>query len=335
MDSATHLMMGIGLAGLAQLDPVVAASPAATGAVLTATVIGSLAPDSDTVLRLKNNHFYVRHHRGLSHALPFVAIWAGVAAATAWLCFGFDAIAWPVLLAWSLLAVGLHIFVDLFNAYGTQALRPFHRRWLAWHVIPIFDPVIFGAHVLALLAWLAGVDAPGIWFGAMYGVLVIYYAVRVMTYFTIKNKLRYHDAANRYDCRYQLVPTVYLWRWHIVKCSADGRFRSGEWQAGHVHWTEVLTPAHGAAVDATARLPEVVTFRELVGPYACPLAEPFGDGYEIQWLDVRHRHRKQYPFVTVVRLDSSFAVVETYIGWINESRLERKWNSEMRWRSME
>ncbi len=335
MDSATHLVMGIGLAGLAQLDPAVAASPAATGAVMTATVIGSLAPDTDTVLRLRSNHVYVRHHRGLSHALPFLALWTGVAAATAWLCFGFEALAWHIVLAWSLLAVGLHVFVDLFNAYGTQALRPFHQRWIAWHIMPIFDPVIFTAHVLALLAWLVGVDSPGIWFAAVYGFLVLYYAIRVMTYFTLKNKLRHHDSANRYDCRYQLVPTVYLWRWHIVKCSADGRFHCGEWRFGKLHWTELLTPAHGSAVAATATIPEVVTFRELVGPYACPLCESSADGYEIQWIDVRNRHRKQYPFVAVIRLDQTLAVMETYIGWINETRLERKWNTEMTWRSME
>ena len=75
MDSGTHLVMGLGLAGLASIDPVVASDQTLYAAVLIGTVVGSQAPDLDGLLRLKSNAAYIRNHRGVSHSIPAVAIW--------------------------------------------------------------------------------------------------------------------------------------------------------------------------------------------------------------------------------------------------------------------
>jgi len=45
MDTGTHFAMGIGLFGLAHLDPAVASHPVTAQAVLLGTVLGSQAPD--------------------------------------------------------------------------------------------------------------------------------------------------------------------------------------------------------------------------------------------------------------------------------------------------
>lgn len=37
----------------------------------------------------------------------------------------------------------LHVFVDIFNSYGTQALRPISNKWIQLGVINTFDPIIF------------------------------------------------------------------------------------------------------------------------------------------------------------------------------------------------
>ncbi len=65
MDTGTHVVMGIAIGGLATLDPVVTSSPAMAQAVMVGAIIGSQAPDFDTVLKLKNNAVYIRNHRGL------------------------------------------------------------------------------------------------------------------------------------------------------------------------------------------------------------------------------------------------------------------------------
>lgn len=70
MDTGTHLVIGLGLAGLSQIDPSVSADSAATTAVFIGTVIGSQIPDVDGLLRFKGNATYIRNHRGRSHSLP-------------------------------------------------------------------------------------------------------------------------------------------------------------------------------------------------------------------------------------------------------------------------
>ena len=75
MDTGTHIVMGIALGGLALADPVVASSTLTTTAVIAGTIIGSQAPDIDTVLKLRNNAVYIRHHRGITHSIPAVILW--------------------------------------------------------------------------------------------------------------------------------------------------------------------------------------------------------------------------------------------------------------------
>ena len=53
MDTATHFAMGIGLFGLAHLDPTLSSQPETAQAILVGTVIGSQAPDFDGLSRLR------------------------------------------------------------------------------------------------------------------------------------------------------------------------------------------------------------------------------------------------------------------------------------------
>ena len=41
----------------------------------TTLIAGSLIPDGDTVLKLKNNATYISHHRGITHSIPFTILW--------------------------------------------------------------------------------------------------------------------------------------------------------------------------------------------------------------------------------------------------------------------
>ena len=75
MDTGTHIVMGAALAGLSMADPVIVAEPATMIAVFAGVVIGSLIPDVDTILKLRNNAIYIRHHRGITHSIPAVLIW--------------------------------------------------------------------------------------------------------------------------------------------------------------------------------------------------------------------------------------------------------------------
>ena len=75
MDTGTHFVMGIALGGLATLDPVVVDGSVTAQAVLVGTILGSQAPDIDTILKLRNNAVYIRNHRGITHSIPAVLLW--------------------------------------------------------------------------------------------------------------------------------------------------------------------------------------------------------------------------------------------------------------------
>lgn len=140
--------MGIALGGLATLDPTVSANTATMDAVMIGVMAGSLAPDLDTVLKLRNNAQYIRNHRGITHSIPAVILWPLlIVLILSLLLPGANLLH---LWMWTFAGVIIHVFVDIFNAYGTQALRPFTNKWIALGVINTFDYVIFSAHVLAI-----------------------------------------------------------------------------------------------------------------------------------------------------------------------------------------
>src|SRR5690625_1053177 len=168
MDTGTHVVMGIALGGLATLDPVVANDPALYNAVLIGTIVGSQAPDFDTILKLKNNAVYIRNHRGLTHSIPAVIFWGLLISLVLYMFV--PEISFLHLWLWTFLAVIVHVFVDIFNSYGTQALRPFSHKWIALGFINTFDPYIFFLHVAGIIAWVLGANR-GTTFLMIYGVI--------------------------------------------------------------------------------------------------------------------------------------------------------------------
>src|SRR5262249_53362929 len=78
MDTGTHFVFGLGLGGLAMVDPVISSHAYGPVASLLGTVAGSNAHDLDSLLRLKSNADYIKNHRGLSHSFPAIIGWAAV-----------------------------------------------------------------------------------------------------------------------------------------------------------------------------------------------------------------------------------------------------------------
>uniref|UniRef100_UPI000B280C4F metal-dependent hydrolase n=1 Tax=Sporosarcina koreensis TaxID=334735 RepID=UPI000B280C4F len=74
MDTGTHIVMGAAICGLTLADPVVASDSVTMTAVFIGVVSGSLVPDVDTVLKLRNNAVYIQNHRGITHSVPAVLL---------------------------------------------------------------------------------------------------------------------------------------------------------------------------------------------------------------------------------------------------------------------
>ncbi|HEY8528271.1 MAG TPA: metal-dependent hydrolase [Paenibacillaceae bacterium] len=317
MDTGTHLLFGLGLGGLALIDPYLAEHPSGQWAVMIGTVLGSQAPDADIVLKLKSYPVYLRHHRGISHSVPFLFVWTGLI--TAVVAALFPEVPWQRTAPWILLATAVHVATDLFNPYGTQGFWPFSRKWIAWSAVHIIDPVVFTAHLAAIALWMFGGTRvrPGALFAVLYAALALYFIWRVLERRRIGRRLPAQDPSHRPGDRYALLPTFSLGRWSVLKESEGGVYAIGEWTpSGGLKWHEVLRSHNGPQVDAASRHPDVQTLLRLT-PFACVQVHPRDWGYEVRWIDLRFPARRQDPFAAIVLLDKRGVPFRSHIGWLN------------------
>src|SRR5690606_2960152 len=218
MDTGTHIVMGIALGGLAMADSAVAGSTITTTAVIAGTIIGSQAPDIDTVLKLRDNAVYIRHHRGVTHSIPAVLLWPILISGALWLIFPEANLLH--LWLWTFLAVFLHVFVDIFNSYGTQALRPISNKWVALGVINTFDPIIFGAHLFALMCWAFGANP--VWTMAiLYIILFFYYVARFAVQHAVKKAVQHTIPGTT---NIIVAPTMRFFQWRIAADTATHHY---------------------------------------------------------------------------------------------------------------
>src|SRR5699024_4590401 len=181
--------MGVAIGGLATIDPTVQADPVLFQAIMVGTLVGSHAPDFDTILKFKNNATYIRNHRGMTHSIPAIIIWGLLISSIIHMFV--PQINFFHLWIWTFLAVALHVLVDLFNAYGTQALRPFSNKWIAHGFINTFDPYIFLMHIIGIIAWILGAEPGYLWL-MIYLVIFFYYVKRYLEKQEIVRKIYDH-----------------------------------------------------------------------------------------------------------------------------------------------
>ncbi|WP_203334735.1 metal-dependent hydrolase [Planococcus beigongshangi] len=320
MDTGTHLVMGIALGGLAMADPAVSNDTVTMTAVIAGTIIGSQIPDVDTVLKLRDNAVYIRHHRGATHSIPAVLFWPILL--TAGIGFIFPEANLLHLWLWTFLAVVLHVFVDIFNSYGTQALRPFSNRWIALGVINTFDPIIFGAHVIALMIWAFGANP--VWtVSILYIVLLFYYISRFVLQAAIKHAIRntLPDATEIF-----VAPTMRYFHWRIA-ADTDRHHYVGRAYGRSINFYDkfMKKPLPENDLIQTAlkdkNLSAFVSFSPL---YRWEINQ-YGDIYEVRLIDLRYRSNDYYPFVAVAHLDKDYKILNSYTGWIfSEDKLRKK-----------
>ncbi|SDM72200.1 metal-dependent hydrolase [Sediminibacillus halophilus] len=320
MDTGTHIVMGVALGGLATLDPAVQQDPALYSAVMIGTLVGSQAPDSDTILKLRNNAVYIRHHRGATHSLPAVLFW-GVAVAGLIHAFMPD-VSFLHLWMWTFLAVILHVLVDIFNAYGTQAYRPFTRRWVAYGFINTFDPYIFTMHIIGIVAWILGAN-PGYTWLLIYFVIFLYYIKRYLDKREIVKKVKHHIP----DVE-QIVtsPTMKQNIWRIAVTAKD-HFYVGRAENGHIEFIDEFEKKplpEDELTDMALQDKNISAFLSFSPVHRWEI-NYFDDFTEVRFIDLRYRSKGHYPFVAVVQIDDNHRIMTSYTGWIfSEKKLQRK-----------
>lgn len=320
MDTGTHIAMGIALGGLATLDPVVANDPTLLQAVFVGTIIGSHAPDFDTVLKFRDNATYIRHHRGITHSIPAIFIWGILIAGLIHLFV--PSVSFSHLWGWTFTAVALHVFVDIFNAYGTQAIRPFSSKWIAHGFINTFDPYIFLLHVTGISAWVLGAH-PGYTWLTIYIVIALYYIKRYLDkrYIVKQAHKMFPDTV-----KVTTSPTIKQHFWRIAITTTDN-FYVGQINNDKIEildtFKKVSLP-NNVVIETAKKDKNISAFLSFSPVYHWEINE-YKHFTEIRFIDLRYRSKGRYSFVAVVKLDSNLKQISSYTGWIfSEQKLQNK-----------
>lgn len=323
MDTTTHVSMGIALGAVATLDPAIAENAELFKAVMIGTVVGSIAPDFDTILKLKNNAVYIRHHRGITHSTPAI-FFCGITIAFIlhqWIAI--DSEYFLRLFLWTLFALFLHVCFDLLNAYGTQVLLPFSKKWIAFSMIHTFDWVIFSLHILGFIVWVTGLSIGYLWL-FIYVIIVLYLINRYYVKRMIMKRM--HEQIPNVE-KIILSPTFYLRKWRMVISTKDDYF-VGQVQKGMIHIIDRFPRKEEPDFiyfTMAKKDRNVMAFLSFSPIYSWNIREN-KERIEIRFFDLRYRSKDHYPFVAIVKINKmEKQKICSYTGWIySEEKLQKK-----------
>lgn len=136
MDPITHGVIGAAISAFSG-QSVAIDNPVTIGAA-----IGAMSPDIDFVVRLfSNDMVYLKHHRGMTHSVPFLALFSVII--TSALYFMFPEMNVFTVFIFTLLGAISHTVFDILNSYGAMLLKKKKKLSL----LTLYDPFI---SVLAL-----------------------------------------------------------------------------------------------------------------------------------------------------------------------------------------
>jgi inner membrane protein len=316
MDTGSHLLFGVTLAGLALFNPDVASSSQLAAAVLSVTLVGSHAPDLDSIIRFKSQDAYLKNHRGLSHSVPAWFIWSAMIGGLAAWGWGFSEHL-LLLFSFAFAAVTLHVFFDWTNAYGVQCLRPFRKEWLHLDALCLTDPFLVVVHASASVGVVTGLwpypqwVCAGAW-GATLGYVVwrgIHHEIVVSR---VKRRFRRWRALH-------VMPGLWWFRWQYVVQTDEG------FEMGVIDGRRMLPSRHlpfsapHACIEATRNAASVLTLLDFAKRKHVSWTEQSDGGYLVTWTDLRFWREKDWPYRAEVRLDSQLNVLEQQIGWYKKA----------------
>lgn len=316
MDTGSHLIFGVTLAGLSLFHPEVASSSQLTTAILSVTLVGSHAPDLDSVFRLKSQDAYLKQHRGLSHSIPALLIGSVlIGGLAAWL-WNFEE-HFLLLSSFAFLALAVHVLFDWTNAYGVQFLLPFKKAWLHLDTLCLTDPFLFILHAVVGIGCLLGLWSYEQWACVGAWVITIVYVIwRVVHHEIVVYRVRKRHRRWR---ALHVLPGLWWFRWYYV-VQTDQGFEMGVIEGRRLLPSRYIPfSAPHACIEATLQVTAVRTLLLFAKrKHVSWTQEPDG-GYLVTWTDLRFWQEKDWPYRAEVRLDSQFNVLTQQIGWYKKA----------------
>jgi inner membrane protein len=150
VDTLTHALSGALAARATAPEP--GKARISTTARVVAGFLAAAFPDVDFVLAYVSPVAYLTGHRGVTHSIFVLPLWA---LALAWLMAKLDRsgrASWRDYFGVCTLGVGLHIVGDLITSFGTMIYAPFSDARVAWGTTFIIDLWFSGIIVAGLAA---------------------------------------------------------------------------------------------------------------------------------------------------------------------------------------
>ena len=232
-------------------------------AATAALTVGALFPDFDFVLLLRGRYAYLTGHRGITHSVIGIPLFAPLVAAL------LHALGPPASYVFYLylvaLGMGLHVLFDLITSWGTMILAPFSRRKFYWSWISFRNyPFVFtlwGALALSFFLderWSSVLSAAAMVFAM--GMIVVSGISQTVA------KRRFREALAKSG----ITPTKLegfprgrlLFTWSIF-AESDSAFYSGTvslLRGGPVEIREMSKPEKNDFTEAAARVPAIAFY---------------------------------------------------------------------------
>lgn len=313
MDTASHLLLGATLGGLAMAlsGPAVGNDLSVVYGLFAATIVGSNAPDFDAAFRIRGYKAYLLNHRGFSHSLPMLAVWPiFLTPLIAYIFHAWDY--FMLLFLWTMVGVVFHVFLDYFNTYGVQCIRPLSRKWFHGDAIPIFDPIIFGLHSLAMLFWLIDIMAAQVLFPLLYMLTFLFIGCRVALQRLMLLTVRRHFGIEGYSF---VIPKWLPYQWDFIH-ETDQTYIAGSIR-GAVLIEETIFQKGEQGDDVIRAVIGSDGVRSFLAfAHRVHISwQKIQNGYKVELRDVRFRQGEKLSFGIDITLDEHLQVLGSKYGW--------------------
>ncbi|KJS83521.1 MAG: hypothetical protein JM58_12575 [Peptococcaceae bacterium BICA1-8] len=291
MDNITHGITGIGIGYIAQ-EMLAGPQPG----LVACALLASQFPDLDVIIGAKSKTAYLKHHRGFSHSLLLAPLYAGLIAGGVKI-FAPQTSYWHLFLV-SFLSLGLHLFFDLLNAYGTKLLWPISNRRFAWDILMIIDPMIILVFALGLSLYL--VDNQKDLLFSLYPFLGLY----ILAMLNFRRKARnYLAKLYRNTVQISLLPPVLGWRrWNFI-VEEENIYYLGKIDAysGSIEIKEKLCPEEECSLVLSSKEdPAVQIFLEFAR-FPWYSKKEMEQDTVVKWSDLRYRLRERDHFSLIAK----------------------------------
>lgn len=205
MDPITHAVVGLSIAVLTG-EPLTLSNPAIIGCVA-----GAIIPDGDIIMQLKGDYIYLKNHRGISHSIPMMFVYAGVLTGLLWMLFA-NIELWKVFQL-TLIGCFSHIALDITNSYGAQVFWPLNKKRITLDLLLIYDPMLIILCLTIILPCTRSIIPPYIAVFIFIGYLILRQLMKKQA-----KGIAFKSLGGEYEpLHFRIMPSMIgLIKWHFI-----------------------------------------------------------------------------------------------------------------------